>query len=210
MSVTSQIYNNIKRTLITLDSSDSQGLVHVLMWNDQGLSWNPRVFYLPNFATKQQCEAVIDMAKPKLKPSTLALRKGETAETTQNVRTRLKKTYIRLNSWKWIALVDQWPLQETKHFQMQDRSLHQHTDEDESGVLAAIEEKIALATRFPKDYYEVSNTKPMHIWSIRPTYEYINKTFLCLFSSHSTSWGISLARSMIHIMMLSIQQSMVP
>jgi len=98
MSVTSQIYNNIKRTLITLDSSDSQGLVHVLMWNDQGLSWNPRVFYLPNFATKQQCEAVIDMAKPKLKPSTLALRKGETAETTQNVRTRLKKTYIRLNS----------------------------------------------------------------------------------------------------------------
>ncbi|CAA0370172.1 unnamed protein product [Arabidopsis thaliana] len=89
------------------------------------LSWNPRVFYLPNFATKQQCEAVIDMAKPKLKPSTLALRKGETAETTQNVRT---STGVFIGA-----------------------------DEDESGVLAAIEEKIALATRFPKDYYESFN-----------------------------------------------------
>lgn len=73
-------------------------LVHVFDVDDQVLSWNPRVFYLPNFATKQQCEAVIDMAKPKLKPSLLALRKGETAETTQNVRTRLKKTYKRLHS----------------------------------------------------------------------------------------------------------------
>lgn len=53
---------------------------------------------MPNFATKQECEAIIDMAKPKLKPSLLALRKGEIADTTQNVRTRLEKTYIRLVS----------------------------------------------------------------------------------------------------------------
>lgn len=36
-------------------------------------------------------------------------------------------------------------------------------DEDESGLLDVIEEKIALATRISRDYYEVSNTKPMHI-----------------------------------------------
>lgn len=56
--------------------------------DDQVLSWKPRAFYFPNFATKQQCEAIIDIAKPKLKPSTLALRIDETADTTQNVRTR--------------------------------------------------------------------------------------------------------------------------
>ncbi|CAE6003673.1 unnamed protein product [Arabidopsis arenosa] len=91
----------------------------------QVLSWNPRVFYLPNFATKQQCEAVIDMAKPKLKPSLLALRKGETADTTQNVRT---STGVFIGA-----------------------------DEDESGLLTAIEEKIALATRISTDYYESFN-----------------------------------------------------
>ncbi|XP_010417065.1 PREDICTED: prolyl 4-hydroxylase 13-like [Camelina sativa] len=91
----------------------------------QVLSWSPRVFYLRNFATKQQCEAIIDMAKPKLKPSKLALRKGETADTTRNVRT---STGVFISA-----------------------------DEDESGLLDAIEEKIASATRIPSDYYESFN-----------------------------------------------------
>ncbi|EOA27746.1 hypothetical protein CARUB_v10023900mg [Capsella rubella] len=91
----------------------------------QVLSWSPRVSYLPNFATKQQCEAVISMAKHMLKPSLVALRKGETAETSQNVRT---STGVFIGA-----------------------------DEDESGLLAAIEEKIALATRIPSDYYESFN-----------------------------------------------------
>lgn len=54
----------------------------------QVLSWRPRALYFPNFATAEQCESVIKMAKPGLKPSTLALRKGETAESTQGIRTR--------------------------------------------------------------------------------------------------------------------------
>ncbi|KAJ7013402.1 prolyl 4-hydroxylase 9 [Populus alba x Populus x berolinensis] len=48
----------------------------------QVLSWKPRALYFPNFATPEQCESIIKMAKSKLKPSTLALRKGETTEST--------------------------------------------------------------------------------------------------------------------------------
>ncbi|KAL0450199.1 UNVERIFIED_CONTAM: putative prolyl 4-hydroxylase 9 [Sesamum latifolium] len=53
----------------------------------QVLSWNPRALYFPNFATAEQCQSVIKMAKVHLKPSSLALRKGETAENTQGIRT---------------------------------------------------------------------------------------------------------------------------
>ncbi|KAJ6424404.1 hypothetical protein OIU84_025236 [Salix udensis] len=53
----------------------------------QVLSWNPRALYFPNFATPEQCESIIKMAKSKLKPSTLALRKGETTESTKGTRT---------------------------------------------------------------------------------------------------------------------------
>ncbi|KAL3621093.1 putative prolyl 4-hydroxylase 9 [Castilleja foliolosa] len=53
----------------------------------QILSWRPRALYFPNFATDEQCQSVIQMAKRKLKPSSLALRKGETAESTKGVRT---------------------------------------------------------------------------------------------------------------------------
>ncbi|XP_009335402.2 probable prolyl 4-hydroxylase 9 [Pyrus x bretschneideri] len=53
----------------------------------QVLSWKPRALYFPRFATAEQCESVIEMAKTKLRPSTLALRKGETAESTKGTRT---------------------------------------------------------------------------------------------------------------------------
>ncbi|XP_015063885.1 probable prolyl 4-hydroxylase 9 [Solanum pennellii] len=53
----------------------------------QVLSWFPRALYFPNFATTEQCQGIIKMAKAELKPSSLALRKGETAENTKGVRT---------------------------------------------------------------------------------------------------------------------------
>lgn len=53
----------------------------------QVLSWRPRTVYFPNFATTEQCQSIIENARSKLKPSTLALRKGETAESTKGVRT---------------------------------------------------------------------------------------------------------------------------
>ncbi|KAM7251298.1 hypothetical protein ACFE04_023181 [Oxalis oulophora] len=53
----------------------------------QVLSWKPRALYFPNFATAEQCQNIIKRAKENLKPSTLALRKGETAESTKNTRT---------------------------------------------------------------------------------------------------------------------------
>ncbi|KAJ9562435.1 hypothetical protein OSB04_007595 [Centaurea solstitialis] len=51
------------------------------------LSWRPRALYFPGFATAEQCKGIIKMAKVKLAPSTLALRKGETAENTKGIRT---------------------------------------------------------------------------------------------------------------------------
>ncbi|PIN15275.1 Prolyl 4-hydroxylase alpha subunit [Handroanthus impetiginosus] len=53
----------------------------------QVLSWRPRALYFPNFATAEQCQSVIEMVKPKLKPSALALRKGESVESTKGIRT---------------------------------------------------------------------------------------------------------------------------
>ncbi|XP_043712326.1 probable prolyl 4-hydroxylase 9 [Telopea speciosissima] len=53
----------------------------------QVLSWKPRALYFPKFATSEQCQSIIKMAKSKLRPSTLALRKGETAENTKGIRT---------------------------------------------------------------------------------------------------------------------------
>ncbi|CAL9157626.1 unnamed protein product [Musa hybrid cultivar] len=53
----------------------------------QVLSWKPRALYFPNFATAEQCQTIVQKAKSRLRPSTLALRKGETAENTQGIRT---------------------------------------------------------------------------------------------------------------------------
>ncbi|URD94975.1 P4Hc [Musa troglodytarum] len=53
----------------------------------QVLSWKPRALYFPNFATAEQCQTVVQKAKSKLRPSTLALRKGETEENTKGIRT---------------------------------------------------------------------------------------------------------------------------
>ncbi|XP_056161155.1 probable prolyl 4-hydroxylase 9 isoform X2 [Syzygium oleosum] len=53
----------------------------------QVLSWGPRALFFPNFATAEQCQLVIKLAKAGLTPSTLALRKGETAENTKGIRT---------------------------------------------------------------------------------------------------------------------------
>ncbi|KAK2442748.1 2-oxoglutarate (2OG) and Fe(II)-dependent oxygenase superfamily protein [Trifolium repens] len=51
------------------------------------LSWKPRALYFSNFATAEQCESIVSVAKAGLKPSSLALRKGETAENTKGIRT---------------------------------------------------------------------------------------------------------------------------
>ncbi|KAJ4826653.1 putative prolyl 4-hydroxylase 9 [Turnera subulata] len=53
----------------------------------QFLSWRPRALYFPKFATAEQCESIINLSKPHLRPSTVALRKGETRESTKGIRT---------------------------------------------------------------------------------------------------------------------------
>eukprot|EP00250_Pteridium_aquilinum_P015256 c22478_g1_i2 orf=577-1461(+) len=53
----------------------------------QVLSWHPRALLYPKFASKEQCEAIIKLARSRLTPSSLALRKGETEENTKDTRT---------------------------------------------------------------------------------------------------------------------------
>ncbi|OMP01837.1 Prolyl 4-hydroxylase, alpha subunit [Corchorus olitorius] len=76
------------------------------------------------FATPEQCQHVINLAKSKLEPSKLALRKGE-VEKPQDVRTSMG-TFLRAS-------------------------------QDGAGILNAIEEKIAKATKLPRSHYEDFN-----------------------------------------------------
>ncbi|XP_027360888.1 probable prolyl 4-hydroxylase 9 isoform X1 [Abrus precatorius] len=111
----------------------------------QVLSWYPRALYFPNFASTEQCERIVDMAKRGLKPSTLALRKGETEENTKGIRT---------SSGVFIS-----------------------ASEDKTGVLDAIEEKIAKATKIPSTHgeafnilrYEVGQRYNSHYDAFNPT-----------------------------------------
>ncbi|XVE82891.1 hypothetical protein DITRI_Ditri16bG0042100 [Diplodiscus trichospermus] len=91
----------------------------------QVISWRPRAFYFPKFATPKQCRHIINMAKSNLEPSKLALAKGESEHKPQNVRTSMG-TFLRAS-------------------------------QDHSGVLDAIEEKIAKATKLPRTHYEDFN-----------------------------------------------------
>lgn len=65
----------------------------------QVLSWKPRALLYPNFASKKQCEAIIKLARTRLAPSGLALRKGETADTTKEIRTS-SGTFLRADEDK--------------------------------------------------------------------------------------------------------------
>ncbi|KAM7507167.1 hypothetical protein LguiA_017620 [Lonicera macranthoides] len=51
------------------------------------LSWKPWALYYPGFATAEQSETIIKLAKVHLAPSSLALGKGETWENTKGIRT---------------------------------------------------------------------------------------------------------------------------
>lgn len=53
----------------------------------QVLSWSPRALLFPKLASKEQCETIIALAKSRLSPSSLAFRKGETADNTKDTRT---------------------------------------------------------------------------------------------------------------------------
>ncbi|BBN11699.1 prolyl 4-hydroxylase [Marchantia polymorpha subsp. ruderalis] len=72
----------------------------------QVLSWKPRALLFPGFANKQQCETIIKLAKTKLTPSGLALRKGETADATKDVRTSsgtfLSASHDKTGTLAWV------------------------------------------------------------------------------------------------------------
>ncbi|RVW30078.1 putative prolyl 4-hydroxylase 9 [Vitis vinifera] len=96
----------------------------------QVLSWKPRARYFPHFATAEQCQSIIEMAKSGLSPSTLVLRKGETEESTKGIRT--SSYFIGNSSGTFIS-----------------------ASEDKTGILDFIERKIAKATMIPRNHGEV-------------------------------------------------------
>ncbi|GBG85197.1 hypothetical protein CBR_g39762 [Chara braunii] len=53
----------------------------------QILSWYPRAVLYQGFANSHVCDNIVKLAKRHLVPSGLALRKGETSESTKNIRT---------------------------------------------------------------------------------------------------------------------------
>ncbi|MCO5567445.1 hypothetical protein L7F22_021136 [Adiantum nelumboides] len=72
----------------------------------QILSWHPRALLFPNFASKEKCEAIIKLARSRLAPSSLALRKGETVENTKDTRTSsgtfLTSKQDKTGSLRWV------------------------------------------------------------------------------------------------------------
>lgn len=53
----------------------------------QMLSWKPRAYIFPGFAPIDKCQQIVALAKKFLAPSGLALRPGETAAGTRDIRT---------------------------------------------------------------------------------------------------------------------------
>lgn len=53
----------------------------------QLLSWHPRAYLFPKFMDADKCKHVIEVASRRLYPSGLALKKGDTMASTQEVRT---------------------------------------------------------------------------------------------------------------------------
>ena len=91
----------------------------------QLLSWYPRAYLFPKFMDQEKCNHVIALAEPRLAPSGLALKKGESMESNVNVRTS-QGTFLS-------------------------------RQDDPDGVLAWIEDKIAVVTGVPAGHGESFN-----------------------------------------------------
>ncbi|KAL9680805.1 hypothetical protein QQ045_012584 [Rhodiola kirilowii] len=63
----------------------------------QVLSWKPRALYFPNFATTEQCESIVNSARPLLNPSKLALRKGGNTDKSKKSRT---SSGVFMSAWE--------------------------------------------------------------------------------------------------------------
>ena len=91
----------------------------------QLLSWHPRAYLFPKFISREMANHVIELASQRLTPSGLALKKGDTLDSTREIRTS-QGTFLS-------------------------RSM------DEEGVLAYIEDKIAVMTGVPAGHGEAFN-----------------------------------------------------
>jgi prolyl 4-hydroxylase len=103
-------FQNEEELVVDPHTSEKVGLDHGASGDStltdlpfQVLSWQPRALLFPNFASKSQCEAIIKLARTRLAPSGLALRKGETYDTTKEVRTS-SGTFLRAEDDKTRSL----------------------------------------------------------------------------------------------------------
>jgi len=91
----------------------------------QLLSWHPRAYLFPKFIDESMCKHVIELAESRLRPSGLALKKGDTLSSTREIRTSQGTFLSRM--------------------------------QDKDGVLAYIEDKIAVMTGVPAAHGEPFN-----------------------------------------------------
>lgn len=68
----------------------------------QLLSWYPRAYLLPRFIDAQRAQHIVALAERRLRPSGLALKQGETAESTKWVWVCLFLFFFRGGGFKWI------------------------------------------------------------------------------------------------------------
>ena len=135
----------------------------------QLLSWYPRAYLWPKFMDKARCEHVIAMAERRLAPSGLALKRGDTAEATRDVRTSQGTFMSRQEDpgalGGSVVVVGGWHRGRARGLaQHRPRSLPPRTDvvavrplACPDGVLAWIEDKIAVLTGVPTGYGEPFN-----------------------------------------------------
>ncbi|KAK9812646.1 hypothetical protein WJX72_001216 [[Myrmecia] bisecta] len=80
-------------------TGEGEGSNEYTMQPFQMLSWYPRAYLFPGFMDRNKAEHVVNLAKARLAPSVLALRKEDTETTTRDVRTS-SGTFIARNEDK--------------------------------------------------------------------------------------------------------------
>ena len=71
----------------TASAVGATGNNYLSVYPFQVLSWSPRALYFPAFANHSLCEEIIKMSERRLGPSALALKRGQTAKGTEDIRT---------------------------------------------------------------------------------------------------------------------------
>ncbi|KAB1214616.1 hypothetical protein CJ030_MR5G002847 [Morella rubra] len=121
------------------------------------VSLDPRALYFPNFATPEQCQSIIKMLEPRLRPSAVALRPGETKEGTKGLLSPCVSLVRDIYLCYDVSIILWFTLQSTMYavdtFLVVFKSISGvfiSAAQDEIGILDFIEEKFQRRQCFPR------------------------------------------------------------